>query len=219
MDMVVRTLFNNQSWSEPCKGPGKDPGCSLCFYIDRQIERPKAEDEVCSGSCWEEHICTQYRWGYVPKGKVFRNAFRGDKVYFVFAQPNGLYTLWGSTKVSSTDMEVREDGYAYVCFEPFKSLPQGKWVRDLSADALVGDDWRRNPIRYIDAQRESYLSQLIRGHRPEIQPSTTDRTLSIKVKGHVYEKLESIASSEGRSLEDVLREAIAEFIRGRQGNQ
>jgi hypothetical protein len=78
-------------------------------------------------------------------------------------------------------------------------------VSDLSADALVGDAWRRNPIRYIDAQRESYLDELIRGHRPEIQTSTTDRTLSIKVKGHIYEKLESIASAEGRSLEDIIR--------------
>ena len=219
MAMVIRTLYNNQDWSGPCIRPGEDPNCS-CFTAWRAIGRPSLDDEICSGHCWERYICTRYRWGCTPPGNTFNRAYVGSKVFLVFSQRDGLYTLWGVTKVMGTDGQPRQEGgedekgFAFVHFEPFTPLPKDKWVRDLRDLDLVGASWRMGTFRYISTQQESYLESLLQGHRPESQPSTYVN-FTLKIMGHIDEKLNRIASMEGREKEDLIRQAIAEFVNAR----
>ena len=226
MSVVIRTLYHNQGWCGPCRNPYQDANFSASFYKGRQIEEiPSPEKQNCDIRCWEKYLCGEkYRWGATPKGNVFRRIIKGDKVYFIFPQPNSpprdrLYTLWGVAEVESVDTQPEEDGYAYVHFtKEFKPLPKEQWVPNLTAEELVSAPWRQNAFRYIGLEKESYLDSLIKGDlklkRPEIQ-LPIDVTISIKLKKHIYEKLCNISSLEGRSLEDIIREAIAEFISGR----
>lgn len=220
MGMVIRTLYNNQGWSEPCVKPGEDSYCGYCFWADRAIRRPSREDEVCKGECWEKYICRRFRWGCTPKGNVFNRAYKGTKVFLVFPQPTGLYTIWGVTTVTSADAiprtqgEEDEEGFAFVHFEPFSPLPEDKWVRNLTDVELVRASWRMGTFRYVSPEQESYIESLLRGYRPEKQPRT-DVTLTIKIKGHIDQRLDELASLEGRGKEDLIKEALAEFINAR----
>lgn len=231
MGMVIRTLYNNSGWSEACIEPYEDSYCMECIHErerlnqglqpKRQIQPPLLDDKQCSGECWERSICTKYRWGCTPKGRRFRYAFKGDKVYLAFILPKGLYRIWGVTKVKSIDFEPMSisngwgtQQYVFVHFEPFSSLPQEKWGPPLEATQLVGTEWRTGGFRYISVEQESYLDSLLEGKQPDIQPPIDEVSVTIKVKAHIYSKLDSIASDQGRSIEDLIRQAIAEFIGG-----
>jgi hypothetical protein len=230
MGMVVRTLYNNQGWRAPCRHPNQDRGCWLCFEDNVAIQPPSRTDEKCSGHCWEQHLCAEYRWGCIPKGATFgRRAYPGTKVFFVFKQPDGNYTLWGETSVRSTDdMPLDqggddEAGFAFVHFEPFEPLPRDKWVSNLSNIQLVGQKWLMGRHRYINAEREAYLKELCeRGVAERPSPSKAgislknDIALNITVMPNVYRRLESIAQDEGRHMDEIIREAIAEWLRRRK---
>lgn len=232
MAIVIRVAYNNQNWEEPCKTPGKDGLCWLCFEDILEIIPPKRTDEVCSGHCWEQHLCIEYRWGCTPKGRIYGNRARpGIKVFFVFKQPDGNYTLWGKTTVHSVDDEIVEEGrddevgFAFIHFNPFEPLTRDKWVRNLSDVQLVGAKWLQGRHRYISTQSEAYLEQLIEGIVPEKQEeavaiapsdnSDNNVNLSISVTPNIYKKLESIANEEGRQVDEIMREAIAEWMKGR----
>lgn len=230
MPMVIRTLYNNQGWKAPCRQPGKDANCWLCFEDNVNIEPPEPSDEECSGGCWERDICSRFRWGRNPQGRRFgKRARPGEKVFFVFKQPDGKYTIWGKSIVSSVDAEPLkqgekgEVGYAFVHFEPFEPLPRDKWVRNLSDVELVGERWLMGRYRYIDSEKEDYLEQSIAGLSPKIKaeaPAFVNPVdavnLSITLMPNIRRQVEAIASSEGRQVDDIIRQAIAEWLRQRK---
>lgn len=230
MGMVIRVLYNNQGWQDPCITPGKDIGCFNCFeseFLD--IYAPSRDDEKCTGHCWEQHLCAEYKWGCTSKGRMFGyRAYPGMKVFLVFRQPSGHYTLWGKTTVRDIDDEVAtegrdyEVGFAFIHLEPFEPLPKEKWVSNLSDVQLVGEKWLMGRYRYIDAEKEGYLEQLIEGEVSAEQAETTAATpasnnvnLSVSVTPNIYKKLEGTANEEGRQIDEIVREAIAEWLKGR----
>lgn len=228
MAVVIRVVYNNQDWGAPCKTPGKDNLCWYCFMGILDIRSPKRDDAICSGHCWEQYLCNDYKWGCTPKGRVFGyQAYRGATVFLVFKQPDGNYTIWAKTTVSAVDTEPMkngndyEEGFAFIHFNPFAPLPRDKWVRNISDVRLVGAKWLQGRYRYIDANQEKYLEQLIEGEAPEEKVETAVATqtggidLSITVMPNVYKKLESIANEEGRQIDEIVREAIAEWVKER----
>jgi len=232
MAIVIRTAYNNNNWKGACNYPGKDPLCWLCPTGFIQVHGPKENDIVCSGDCWERRICTEYRWGCTPKGRKYSlDAYPGITVYLVFKQLDGHYAIWGKTKVKSTDDEMMttgkdfEDGYAFIHFEPFEPLPRDKWVTGLSDVQLVGARWLQGRHRYIDSSQEKYLDQLIDGRTTaqaavpigtKVSTSKAGQiTLETAVANSIFKKLEGIASAEGRTIDELVREAIAEFVRNR----
>lgn len=232
MGLVIRCMYNNNDWKDACFKPGEDPKCELCFYPRVQIRPPNRDDkEKCSGECWERYICTKFRWGCTPQGNTFARAYVGMKVFFVFKQLSGNYTIWGTTKVVSIDREpVRtgkdfEDNFAFIHFEPFKPLPKENWVEGLSAKELVGKEWLQGRFRYIDEEKERYLERLIRGETPEMTQGSTIMTslsdsmtvLNIPMTVHINKRLDEIAQQEGRGKDEIIREAVAEWLKGREG--
>lgn len=230
MGIVIRTLYNNQNWQAPCRTPGKDELCWYCFYGILQIQSPKKDDFICSGHCWEQHLRNDYKWGCTPKGRAFGyQAYRGVTVFLVFKQPDGNYTIWAKTTASEVDIEPMKDGkdyekgFAFIHFNPFEPLPRDKWVRNITDVKLVGAKWLQGRHRYIDTEREAKLEQLIEGIVSEKEAESlvtaellTTTTLNVNVAPNVYKKLKDIADKEGRQIDEIIREAIAEWLRGRE---
>jgi len=227
--IVIRCMYNNQGWKAPCIKLGEDPECEPCFYPLVQIRPPKRDDKICSGHCWERYICTDYRWGCYPKGNTFARAYKGMKVFFVYKHFAGDYTIWGTTRVVSIDSEPMqtskdfEDGFKFIHFEPFEQLPKEEWVSGLSDKQLVGAEWRQGRFRYIDREQELHLEKLIKGETSEITqggaittPPSGTSILNIEVSPHINERLEKIARQEGRQKDEIIREAIAEWLKERE---
>jgi len=229
MAMLIRVLYNNQDWNAPCKTPGNDRLCQKCFDGILGIIPPKKDDVICTGHCWEQHLRINYRWGCTPKGRVYGpRAKPGTTVFFVFKQPDGNYTIWGKTTITSIDAipsqigRSDEQGFAFVHFEKFDPLPREEWVADISDVNLVGAKWLQGRHRFIDDNQEQHLVQLIEGNIEEKKPATVvvdehhvSVDLHINVVPNIYKKLESLAKEEGRQMNDCIREAIAEWIRNR----
>jgi hypothetical protein len=231
--MVIRTLFNNMDWKEKCRNPY--PECRLCFNSNLAIKSPKIEDKICSGDCWEHRIATKYYWGCPPKGKLFGSRAQiGMRVFLVFRQPTGGYTLWGKTTVRSIDRDVvhndieGEDGYSFIHFNPFEPLPRDKWVNNLRDIDLVNEKWLMGTFRYIDAYQEAKIENLIKNKQATSSPTTQDRCESIEdpimnnsfivnlsVSKIIKDRLEKACEYEGRTKEEIIREAIAEWLRQR----
>lgn len=230
MGMIIRTLYNNQGWQTRCESPYKDRKCRLCFEPNVNIRPPTVTDEVCTGNCWERNLCVKYRWGCTPQSRTFGGrAHIGMKVFFVYKQLDGNYTLWGETTVQSIDDRVLEEGeddekgFAFIHFNPFAALPEDKWVKDLTDRQLVGEKWLMGRYRYIDTRRESYLEQLIEGGKAKtgaegssVTPPSNAVTFTIQIMPNINDKLEKIAYKEGRQKDEVVREAIAEWLKGRE---
>lgn len=228
MGIVIRTMYSNQNWQARCIKPGEDPKCT-CFTSQVNIDSPKKEDEVCSGNCWEKDIRVNYRWGCTPKGRTFARAYKGMEVFFVYKPFMGNYTLWGTTKVKDVDAcpvqsgKTFEDGYAFIHFESFEPLPRDKWVAGLSDKQLVGEVWRQGRFRYINREQEQYLEQLIQGegisegalNQPTVVPKKMD-TMNFELMPSIRNSLDKIALEEGRTTEEIIREAIAEWLRSRK---
>jgi len=231
MGIVIRVLYNNQNWQSPCKRPGMDSLCSKCFENNNlDIKRPNQADEVCSGLCWEQDICTNYEWGCTPKGRKFgKEAYKGVRVFLIFQQPDHKYTLWGSTKVDGVHVSPTRNlapysvGYDdWMRFKHFEPLPRDKWVRDLTAVDLVGESWRTGRYRFITAQQEAELEKRIQGIAPE-KPAEraasvlakSNITLNLTVTPIMYGRLESAANEDGRQIDEIVREAIAEWLKRR----
>ena len=233
MAIVIRVAYNNKDWKDACDTPGKDNLCWYCFEGILQIKPPKKDDIQCSGDCWERRLCKDYKWGCTPKGRVYgSDAYPGVSVFLVFKQPDGNYTIWGKTTVSTVDTEPMksennfEDGFAFIHFNPFEPLPRDKWVADLSDVQLVGARWLQGRHRYIDTNREKHLNQLIEVGKSEasiqipavVKPGPDDIEgvdVTITIMPNIYKKLEEIAAEEGRNIYELVREAIAVWIRNR----
>jgi hypothetical protein len=151
------------------------------------------------------------------------------KVFLAFKSFTGGYTIWGTTEVKEVDespMETgawEENGYSFVHFEPFDPLPRDKWVSNLSDRDIVGESWRQGRFRYIDANRESYLEKLIAGER--VNENTANETdiesikpdsLNIRISPTIQKRLEQKGIEEGRTTDEIVREAIAEWLRDRR---
>lgn len=226
--IVIRVAYNNKGWKDACDTPGKDDYCWCCFSGILQITPPKKDDIVCSGNCWERRLCIDYRWGCTPKGRVYGiDAYHGVSVFLVFKQPDGNYTIWGKTTVSAVDSEPMnsdknfENGFAFIHFNPFEPLPRDKWLKDISDVKLVGARWLQGRHRYIDSNQEKYLSLLLEGKTTEaVKPiliysdekDSEGIVISTKIMPHIYKRLEDISSDEGRSIDELVREAIAGWI-------
>lgn len=230
MAMIVRVAWNNKDWKAACDEPGKDPFCWYCFQGLLQIEQPKKDDFICSGDCWERRLCKEYKWGANGQGKVFgKNAYPEEAVFFVFKQPDDLYTIWAKTTITSVDTApmkstyIYENGYAFVHFQPFEPMHKEKWVKNLSDVELVGKRWLQGRFRYIDNNQETYLDQLINGEVSVKSVKTIfDKTnigntdevvISTAVAPIIYKKLEDIATNEGRAVNELVREAIAKWLK------
>jgi len=151
------------------------------------------------------------------------------KVFFVYKHFAGDYTIWGTTRVVNVDSEPMqtgedfEDGYKFIHFEPFEQLPKEEWVSGLSDKQLVHAEWRQGRFRYIDREQELHLEKLIKGETYEVtqggtittSPSSTS-ILNIEVSPHINESLEKIARQEGRPKGEIIREAIAEWLKERE---
>ncbi|HUU63666.1 MAG TPA: hypothetical protein VMX96_07105 [Dehalococcoidia bacterium] len=230
MGLVIRVLYNNQSWEAPCRNPGKDSLCWLCFEENVKISHPSPEDEVCKGHCWEQDLRIKYRWGCTPKGRTFGSrAYPGMKVFFISKQPDGNYTMWGKTTVRGVDDKPaggdREDeaGFAFIHFNPFEPLPRDKWVTNLSDLQLVGRKWLMGRYRYIDSEREAYFEELSEGVTSvkqtigaTVPQQISSTNLNMNIAPNTYEKLQLIANDEGRQIDEIVREAIAEWLRARK---
>lgn len=233
MAIVIRVAYNNRDWKGPCDAPGKANSCWYCFAGFLQIKPPRKDDIICSGDCWERRLCTDYKWGCTPKGRVYGpDAYPGATVFMVFKQPDGNYTLWGKTTVKAVDADPMksdkdfENGFAFIHFNPFEPLPRDKWVTDLSDVQLVGARWLQGRHRYIDMNSEKYLHRLAEegtheegsGLRTIVESSASDNRgvdFTITVMPNIYGRLDDIATEEGRAIDELIREAIADWLRGR----
>lgn len=233
MGIIIRTAFNNQGWAGPCKNPINDPRCYLCTEgrINVNNRKPIRVDEngFCKGDiqagevwCWEQALCTEKSlWGN-PQGKWGHRAYLGAKVYLVYKERDGAYTLWGKTKVERVDNEASTPT---LYLKPFKPLPDGMRVKGLSAIHLTGRKWGQGTFRYIGSEREAILDSRIEGEppRPNSQEGSKNSssvanymTVPLRLKANITERLKRIAESEGREIEDIMREALAEWIKGRE---
>jgi len=228
MGLVIRTLYNNQNWKAPCVRPGDDPKCLPCFTSLVNIKPPKKDDEICKGNCWERDICVKFRWGCTPQGRTFARAYKGMKVFLTHRQFMGGYTIWGITRVAAMDYSPLytglsgEDGFSFIYFEPFEPLPQDKMVSGLSDNEIVGEMWRQGRFRYIDTDREQHLEKLIaregiseESSRQLLDESPRFDLLSVKIRPIVLKRLDQAAREEGRTRDEIVREAIAEWLRAR----
>lgn len=229
MGIVIRTLYNNQAWKQPCVKPFADHFCFECLkdYVSLSIKPPSKDDEVCSGRCWEQNICSGYRWGCTPSGRRFgKRAFPGMKAYFVYKQPDGKYTIWGTSVVRSIESVFKKSSiddkeYQFMNLQPFDQLPQRNWARNMTDKQLVGEEWRQGRYRFIDSEQESYLDQLIKNADSIPGQLTSPKTLELG-KGQytlapsIEKKLDSIAIQEGRAKDDLVKEAIAEWLNKRE---
>jgi len=102
-------------------------------------------------------------------------------------------------------------------------MPKEKWVPNLSDKELVGSAWRMGLHRYIDAGQEAKLEQFIAGLAPEkrtgdsVATSVAGRmSITIDVAPTMYANLKNVATNEGRGIDEIVREAIAEWLKGRK---
>jgi hypothetical protein len=232
MGIIIRVLYNNKDWKSPCTHPGMDTFCHKCFGEGNlDIKRPSKDDEICSGLCWERDLCTNYEWGCTPRGRSFGNrAYKGVRVFFVFQQPEHKYTLWGKTTVDSVNVSPKrqlidhEIGYdSWMRFVPFEPLPTDKWVRDLRDIDLVDKQWKQGRHRFITPEKEAELERRIEGMTPEQRVSGLDisfpirdnKVVAITFANNIYKRLVEVGKAEGRQLEEIVKEAIAEWLRAR----
>ena len=233
MGIVIRVLYNNQNWKSACVHPFRDSLCQKCFAkTNIDIERPSQNDEVCTGLCWERDICINYEWGCTPKGKKFgRRAYKGVNAFLVFQQPDNKYTLWGVTKIDAVNVPPKRklidheiDYKQWISFVSFEPLPIEKWVRDLKDIDLVDEQWRQGRFRFISSEKEDELYRRIERKSRETpnHGQTTasltneEQTLTIAFAPNIHNSLVEVSNSEGRQIVDIIKQAVAEWLRGRR---
>jgi len=235
MGIVIRTVFNSQGWAGRCKDPYKDPRCYRCIEGEVNVNGKKplrvdgngfCEGDIHDGElwCWEQTLCTERSfWGNPQRKKWGRRAYPEESVYLVYVEPNGSYTLWGKTEVDWIDNSATP--FPKLHLKPFKPLPDDKRVKGLGAATLAGKKWGQGSFRYIDGEREGLLDAIIEGkpRRSDSEEGSRNHTgvandvsVNVRLKVNVNARLERISNGEGRGKEDIIREAIAEWLKGRE---
>jgi len=231
MGIVFRVAFNNGNWSSPCLKPGLDSRFDECRKGKLRVDPPGPTDDLCRGGCWERDLCVNFEWGCTPEGRKFNTirAYPGEKVFFVFKQPNSKYTLFAETTVKGVNTppirkkQPQEGNYKYFMqFEEFKPLPEDKWVKNQSGLELVNAEWRTGRYRFISADQVTRLENKIKGliqtdHRATELPSVSSKkSIRFDISSAIYERLQAHADGEGRTIEEIIRQAIAEWLQRRK---
>ena len=150
MGMIIQVAFNNQNWSDKCKNAKSDKRLVKCQKQAVNTRYKVVDIDCLSEDCWESTLCTKYFW--MSRGNFDRNRTRGD-VFFVYPHHvYNYYVLWGKSKVKKVEGDK-------IHFEEFK--PMQKPVKGFSAIELTGKNWGSGTYRYIDAEREAILNDLI----------------------------------------------------------
>jgi hypothetical protein len=221
MALVLRVAYNDQGWRAPCRNLR---GNSLHYQCEQgRVNVGFGEDVsgACKATCWEKDLCTKYEWHSIL-GNWGLRAAPGEKVYFVFRQRDGLYTIWGRSEIDRTNGKD-------IFFLPFSALPETSWVKNLKDTDLVGKRWLQGFYRYISNGLEAYVEGLLGGKPPtdtislpsrpeppaQIKRESGFTTKNISLKNQKVNELEKIAQEEGREVDDLIREAVGEWIRGR----
>jgi hypothetical protein len=241
MAIIIRVLYENEQWKKKCKFPFTDPLCWKCQEARRDLDQgkptklditpPKVGDKECSGCCWERDLCNSFDWG---SDQHFRRVLPGMKVFLVFEQKNEKsnrieYRLWGWTTVKSVNVPPTrrlerddEEKYKYwIQLEPFEPLPRDRWSRPLCDKDLIGSKWGQGFYRYIDErERETFLEKLALGVPIEDADSklTIAKPIGKPVKyallaPNIQQKVEEIAMNQGRAREEIIRQAVAEWLK------
>ncbi|MFC1971039.1 ribbon-helix-helix protein, CopG family [Chloroflexota bacterium] len=239
MSIVIRVLYENEQWKRRCTSPFTDPLCWKCQEARRDLDQgktpklnitpPNIGDKECSGYCWERDLCNSFDWG---SDQHFRRVLPGMKVFLVFEQKNDKsnrieYRLWGRTIVNSVNvpparkLEHDEEKYKYwIRLEPFEPLPRGKWSQPLSDKDLIGTKWGQGFYRYIHEEvREAFLEKLALGVPVEeaggklTAAPSTGKTKYGLLAPNIEQKVEEIAINQGRTREEIIRQAVAEWLK------
>lgn len=153
MGMVIRVGFNNKNWAGKCTNADRDRRLFKCREEVVNTGYKIDNNGNCLAGCWESSLCKKYFWGSAV-GNFNKERAKGQ-VFFVFPDVDNSLVLWGMSKIKKV-----EDDEIY--FDKFKPLPPEKWVRGLSSKDVVGKVWMQNTYRYIDADKEAKLKELIK---------------------------------------------------------
>jgi len=239
--IVIRVLYNNRRWMDKCTSPFADPLCWKCREARRDVDQgkaaklnitpPKPDDiggKECSGYCWEAALCRTYDWG---SDQRFREVLPGMRVFLVFEQKNENtkrieYRLWGVTRVVRVNVPpartlTHDEGkYKYwVLLESFEPLPRDKWSDPISDRDLIGKKWGQGFYRYIEEGRATFLEKLASGvPAGEAGVGKITVALPASIKGllapSIEQKIDKKAVEQGRTKEDIIRQAVAEWLEG-----
>ncbi len=172
MDIIIRTVFNNQNWMGKCKNADKDPRLYKCqekvvnvkFPNSGEFKTDRLGNCACLW-CYESTLCTEYRW---VDEKSFAEA--DGKAYFVFPDVDGTLVLWGFSEVDHVE-KVRDMHYLYL--KEFKPLPEENWVRGLRVKEILGTSWNRGTYRYLTQEKSENLEKMIKNRSRYIAEQKT----------------------------------------------
>jgi hypothetical protein len=237
--LLLRVLYENAQWKEKCLSPFTDPLCWKCQEERRDLDQgkitklnitPPQIDDVdgkrCSGRCWEASLARYFEWG---SDKHFRGLMAGMKVFLMFEEKNNNtkkieYRIWGSTIVTHVNVQQLahpDSSYRYwIRLKPFEPLPREKWSNPMSDRDILGTKWGQGFYRYIyDEAQVAILEKIVSGVTIEeagIKPNLAQpaaKTKKLLLSTNIEEKVKEIADSQGRSRDDIIRQAVAEWLK------
>jgi hypothetical protein len=191
MAVIVRTVFNNQSWNGQCQNADRDRRLFQCRAAVIDIDYKLKKSGQCAAPCWEQNLCSTYVW-YSTTGDFGERAT--GNVYFVYRDIDQSLVLWGKSEIKKAEGKS-------LTFKKFKPLSEGEQVRGLTYKYLedIGvPKWGSGTFRYISDEVANTLDALI---------SVADGTFA--------DPSEEAWDTEGRSLlrRHVTKERSAKLIR------
>lgn len=174
MGIIIRTAYNNNNWAGRCKNARRNNlQLKKCWNDVFNTGWKVDKKGNCLADCWECKLCRKYRWtninGNFNKERAFGNA------YFIFTDINTSLVLWGKSKIKKVENDQ-------MYFNKFNAFPPERWIRNLSAQQLLGQKWGHGTFRYIDTKIEKNIGKLIVHHsvsksilKDPIEPEITDR--------------------------------------------
>lgn len=197
MGMIIRVAFNNQNWAGKCKNADQR-GRRLFKCWQQVVDTGYKVDRSgnCLADCWESTLCTEYFW-MSTRGNFDTERANGN-VFFVYPDIDNSFVLWGKSKIE------RVVGNK-VYFKKFKPMSLERWVRGLSSKDMIGKHWGSGTFRYIDAQIESKLKEIIalkeESFDDPIETVITDKEGKLSLKKHlVKERSTKLVSAFKQSL-------------------
>ena len=237
--LLLRVLYENSKWREKCLSPFTDPLCWKCQEARRDLDQGKVTklnitppeiddvgDKRCSGRCWEASLAKDFEWG---SDKHFRGLLPGMKVFLVFEQKNNNtkkieYCIWGSTIITHINVPQLahpDSSYKYwIRLKEFEPLPHEKWSNPMSDKDLLGTKWGQGFYRYIyNESHVAFLEKIVSGVPIEeagiklnlVPPAV--KTKNVLLSANIEEKIKEIANSQGRTRDDIIRQAVAEWLK------